>query len=100
MPNRPAMPIKLKATIVMPETAPPLNAIVRDSLKLVLAADAERALERTDVAMPIMPETAEEAAPRIKASAVCHPSSGLDENEYAAQIASAITAHMMAMVRY
>ncbi len=67
------IPMRLSATIVTPETAPPLKAMVKAPLKLWMAAEADRTFERTATDIPTIPETAEDKAPKAKARAVCQP---------------------------
>src|SRR3972149_10914466 len=72
--NMPDTPRRLSDTTRKPDTAPPRKETVIASLRLRVAAEAQRTLERTDIDMPMYPDSAEAAAPTRKAMPVRTPS--------------------------
>jgi len=59
--------MRLSDTTRKPDTAPPRKETVIASLRLRVAAEAQRALERTEIYIPMYPDSAEAAAPTRKA---------------------------------
>ena len=70
----PDTPRRLSDTTRKPETAPPRRETVIASFRLRVAAEAQRAFERTEMYMPMYPDSAEAAAPTRKAIPVRRPS--------------------------
>src|SRR4030042_2516349 len=72
--NMPDTPSRLSETTRKPDTAPPRRETVMASLRLGVAAEAQRAFERTEMYMPMNPDSADAAAPTRKAMPVRSPS--------------------------
>ena len=71
----PDTPNRLRATTRKPDTAPPRRETVIASLRLRVAAEAARLLERTEMYMPMYPARPDAAAPTRNAMPVRRPSS-------------------------
>ena len=66
-------PIRLRAVIRKPDTAPPRRATLTASVRFFWAAAAQRTLDLTAMYMPMKPERPEQIAPTRNASEVCQP---------------------------